>query len=106
MKDDDNVPERPRFEPEIIPPDRGRRDSDRQYSPWDANPFTASRGTQRVFVTRFGPFAIAMVMLALVVIVAIGVITIVGAVLIWVPVIAAVIVAGAALRLLRGFGRH
>ncbi|MGH6674657.1 MAG: hypothetical protein ACRECE_00325, partial [Xanthobacteraceae bacterium] len=57
-----------------------------------------------VYVTRLGPFGIAMALLAVAVIVAIFMIAILGAVVFWIPVIAAVVVVAAALRLLRRFG--
>jgi hypothetical protein len=108
MTDNHDKPERPRFEPEIIPPDHGERQTDPRYTPWRAtwrgDPFGDARTTQRVFVTRLGPFGIALVLLAIAAIVIIVVIAAIGAVLIWIPVIAAVLVVGALLRLFRGFG--
>lgn len=108
MTDDQNKPERPRFEPEIIPPSRGGPQPEWRYAPfrhsnWRGSPFGDTRTTQRVYVTRLGPFGIALVLLAIAAIVAIVVIAAIGAVLIWVPVIAAVLVIGALMRLFRGF---
>lgn len=102
MTDNRNKPERPRYEPEIIPPDHGGRQSDWRYTPWRDNPFGDARTTQRVYATRLGPFGIALVLLAIAAIVAIVLIAAVGAVLIWVPIIVAVLVIGAVFRLLRG----
>jgi hypothetical protein len=104
MTDDHNKPERPRVEPEIIPPDRGERQSGWRYTPWRGSASGNTHTTQRVYVTRLGPFGIALVLLAIAAIVAIVVIAILGAVLIWIPVVAAVLVIGAVFRLLRGFG--
>ena len=109
MTDDQDKPERPRFEPEIIPPDRDGERSEWRYTPfrgsnWRGNPYGHTHATQRVYVTRLGPFGIALVMLAIAAIVAIILIAAIGAVLIWVPVIAAVLVIGALIRLIRGFG--
>jgi hypothetical protein len=96
MADDRNQPEQPRVEPEIIPPDRTGR-----YSPWSPYGFTDARGTQRVFVTRMGPFGIALLLLAIAAIATIVVIAVLGAVLIWIPIVAIVVIAGALLRALR-----
>ena len=96
MTDDRNQPERPRVEPEIIPPDRGGRQS-----PWAPYEFAQTRGTSRIYVTRLGPFGIALIMLAIAAIAAIFLIALLGAFLIWIPIIAVVLIAGALLRLLR-----
>jgi len=109
MTHDHDEPERPRFEPEIIPPDHGERQSDWRYAPfrdsdWRGRPFGGARTTQRVYMTRVGPFGIALLLLAIAAIVAIIVIAAIGALLIWIPVIAAVLVIGALFRLFRGFG--
>lgn len=96
-------PERPRVEPEIIPPDRSGH-SDWRNSPWRPGGFGDTRATQRVFVTRIGPFGIALLLLAIAAIVAIILIAALGAVLIWIPIVAVVVVFGAMLRLFRGFG--
>jgi len=101
---DNTTPERPRFEPEIIPPDHDGRGYDRRYSPWDGSVFGASRGTHRVFVTRLGPLSLVMAMLALAAIIAVVMIAFVGALLVWIPLIAAVVVVAAGLRLWRRFG--
>jgi hypothetical protein len=100
----DPPPERPRTEPEIIPPDRSGRQSDWRNSPWQGDAFTGARGGQRIFITRVGPFGIAMLMLAIAAILAIIVIATVGLVLIWIPILAVIVVAAGLFRLLRGFG--
>ncbi len=109
MTDDHDKPERPRYEPEIIPPDHGDRQSDGRNTPWHSSnwrgsPFGGARSAQRIYVTRVGPFGIALMLLAIAAIVAIIVIAAVGALLIWIPVVAAVLVIGALFRLFRGFG--
>jgi len=103
MTDNHDQPERPRYEPEIIPPDHGERQSDWNYTPWRNGPIGYTGTTQRVYVTRLSPFSLALVLLAIAAIVAIIVIAAVGAILIWIPVIAAVLVVGALFRLFRGF---
>jgi hypothetical protein len=93
---DEAPPERPRVEPEIIPPDRNGRQP-----PWSRYGFTQSRGAYRLHVTRVGPFGIALLMLAIAAAVTIIMIAVLGAVLIWIPIVAVVLVIGALLRLLR-----
>lgn len=104
MADDMEHPERPRVEPEIIPPERGERAPQWRRSPWNDGPFNGTRTTQRVFVTRLGPFGVALFVLALAAIVAIIIIAALGAVLIWIPIIIAVVAVAAVLRLLRILG--
>jgi hypothetical protein len=96
MTDDRNQPEQPRVEPEIIPPDRSGR-----YSPWNPYGFAEARGTQRIYVTRMGPVGIALLLLAIAAVATIIMIAVLGAVLIWIPIIAIVVIAGALLRVLR-----
>jgi hypothetical protein len=101
---DDTPPEQPRSEPEIIPPDRGGGRNDWRRSPWNGGPFGQSYATHRIYVRRVGPIGIAVALLAIAALVAIIMIAVVGAVLIWIPVVAAVVIISAGLRLLRGFG--
>jgi hypothetical protein len=96
MADDRNQPEQPRSEPEIIPPDRTGR-----HSPWNPYGFADTRGTQRIYVGRIGPVGIALLLLAIAAVATIVMIAILGAVLIWIPIAAIVLIAGALLRLLR-----
>jgi hypothetical protein len=103
MADDRDQPERPRVEPEIIPPNRSTRESDWRQSPWRSSGFTQTRGgTQRIYVARLGPFGFALLILAIAAIVAFIMIAVLGFVLIWIPVVAAVVVIAALFRLLRG----
>jgi hypothetical protein len=102
MADDRDQPERPRVEPEIIPPDRGGRQSDWRRSPWRSSAFTQTYGTQRIYVARLGPFGFALLMLAIAAIVAFIMIALLGFVLIWIPVVAVIVVIAALFRLLRG----
>ena len=103
MADDQRPPERPRSEPEIIPPDRAGRDGN---PPWRATWQNAwgqegMRGTQRVFVMRPGPLGSAVLLLVLALIVAAIVLTVIGAFLIWIPVVALFVVVAAVYRFLR-----
>ena len=109
MAHDPNQPERPRAEPEIIPPDRdggradGRRTPDApwQRSPWQRGGFDEIHGTHRIYVGRVSPFGIALLLLAIAAVIALVLIAVVGAVLIWIPVIAVAVVAAAFFRLFR-----
>ncbi len=101
MLDDASPPERPRVEPEIIPPDRyGRRPNWRR-APWRADVFSETRGTHRIYVARLGPVGLALLMLALAAVAAVILIAVLGAVLIWIPVVAVLVVGAALFRLLR-----
>jgi len=101
MLDDATPPERPRVEPEIIPPDRNGRQSNWRRSPWRANLFAETRGTHRIYVARLGPVGIALLMLAIAAVAALILIAVLGAVLIWIPVVAVLVVVAALFRLLR-----
>lgn len=104
MVDDADKPQRPRVEPEIIPPGRDGPQTDWRRSPWISGPFGQTYTTHRIYVRRFGPFSIALAMLAIAAIVALITIAVVGAVLIWIPVFVAILVVGALFRIVRGFG--
>lgn len=101
MAYDPNRPERPRAEPEIIPPDRDDGQANWRRTPWRGSGFEHIRGTQRVYVGRIGPFGIALLLLAIAAIVVIVTIAVLGAVLIWIPVLAAAIIFTALFRLFR-----
>jgi len=92
-------PERPRAEPEIIPPDRGGRGRDTGWPP--AYGFTQMRGTQRVYVGRIGPFGFVLIMLIVGVLAAVLLLLLIGAALLWIPVVAALVVIAAISGLLR-----
>ena len=104
MADDQTPPERPRAEPEILPPDRSGGGESR--APWQRTWQTSwgqdgTRYTQRVFVMQPGPFSYAILLLALLLIVGTIVITVIGAFLIWIPVVVLLVAIGAVYRFLR-----
>jgi hypothetical protein len=111
MTDPQNPPERPRSEPEIIPPGRNSgQGGNAGNPPWQATWQTGwgqngrddgSWRTQRVFVMRPGPLGFAVLMLALGLIVAAIVVTLIGAFLIWIPVVALFVAGAAVFRFLR-----
>ena len=80
--------ERPRSEPEIIPPEHIEARSGKWRS-FD------QRRTYRIHVTRLGPFSLAVLLLILVAFVAILSLVLIGAFLIWIPL--AVLLIAAAL---------
>jgi type IV secretory pathway VirB6-like protein len=95
MAYDSGGAERPRAEPEIIPPDRTGRGSDwlqRTWRPYVSN----AAGTHRVYVTRLGPFGFMLLMLIVALIFAVVIfLAVIGAVLIWLPVAAIVVLIAA-----------
>ena len=88
MSNDDRSrrPEYPRSEPEIIPPDRGRRDGDGYV--WTT---VDERGTHRIYVARPGPFTITLVLVVAALVLAAIVLLLLGLVLFWIPVFVLVI---------------
>jgi hypothetical protein len=104
MAYDPNQPERPRVEPEIIPPDRDGGQANWRRAPrapWPGSGFDEIRGTHRVYVGRVSPFGIVLLLLAIAAVIAIILIAVLGAVLIWIPVIAVAVVIAAFFRLFR-----
>jgi hypothetical protein len=104
MANDPKQPERPRAEPEIIPPDRAGGQAGWRhtaYTPWRGSGFEEVHGRHRVYVGRIGPFGIALLLLAIAAAIAIVLIVFLGAVLIWMPIIAVAVVIAALFRLFR-----
>jgi hypothetical protein len=99
MADDSNKVERPRLEPEIIPPARARGDSDWAERGWpDVSRMT---GTHRIYVTRLGPVGMTLLMLIIGVVIAVILLAVLGAVLVWIPILALLVAAGFIFRFLR-----
>jgi hypothetical protein len=94
-----NRPERPRLEPEIIPPRRGDPHAGHE----EAWPYTSgtARTTHRIYITRLGPFGFALLMLIIGIVAAVILLATIGAVLLWIPVLALLLAIGAILRLWR-----
>jgi hypothetical protein len=72
-----NVPDEPRAEPEIIPPGdpRARR----------ADARTRFESTERIYVGRIGPFGLALALLAITAVAGLGLLLLLGAFVILVP---------------------
>jgi hypothetical protein len=90
-------PERPRVEPEILPPDRGGQN-------WPPPPYgygQGASGAQRIFVTRIGPFGFGLAMLVLGLFAAVLLLLLIGTALIWLPFVAALFIVGAVAGVLR-----
>jgi hypothetical protein len=94
-----NEPERPRVEPEILPPDRSGRAAGGDG--WPPRPHGS--GSQRIFVTRIGPFGFALAMLVIGLFAAVLLLLLIGTALIWLPLVAAILIVGAVAGLLRRF---
>lgn len=90
-------PERPRTEPEIIPPGQRGPDGGR-YPPYG---FRETQGMHRVYVGRIGPFGFALMMLVAGLLAAIFLLLLIGTALLWIPIVAAVIVIAAISGVLR-----
>jgi hypothetical protein len=101
MVDGSDPPERPRVEPEIIPPDRARGEAAWRQSPWRPYASTQAGATHRIYITRIGPFRFALLMLVVAVLVAVILLAILGAVLLWIPVVLLLVFVAAVFRLLR-----
>ncbi len=95
MAKDNDFPERPRAEPEIIPPDRGG-------PRWVWPPHHDAGGsTHRIYITRLGPFGSGLLVLALLALAVVIVLAFVGALLIWIPILALIAIIAAVSGLLR-----
>jgi hypothetical protein len=78
-----NEPERPRYEPEIIPPDRVRGDEMRRAT-WG---FDNAGGTHRIYVTRIGPFGVFLIAFAAAALSILILVFLIGAFLFWIPIV-------------------
>jgi len=93
-------PELPRIEPEIIPPDRTGR-PDWRGSAWPPYAYSEARGTHRIYITRLGPIGLTLLLAGVAVLAVAIFLTIIGAILIWIPVVALIVAAAAVFRFLR-----
>jgi len=97
MPSNRDQPERPRQEPEIIPPGNDRPSQD---SRWPPNyGFDEHRSTHRIYVGRIGPLGFALLLLMVALFGGVFLLVLIGTALIWLPVVLmfAVIAAIAAL---------
>ncbi len=96
--------EEPRSEPEIIPPDRGGKRPPRGGSRvW----ISIDRGDgRRTYVKQPGPFTIVLAIVGLILVVAVVVMLLLGALLIWVPIAAVIAVGAIVVAFLKGYFRR
>ncbi len=100
MVEDPNRRERPRLEPEIVPPARPQREGEGQEHAW--RPYaSATHMRERLYVARLGPFGFALLMAVIGIVVALILLAVVGAILIWIPILALLLAGGFIYRLLR-----
>jgi len=92
--------EQPRSEPEIIPPGR---DDWRGHRSW---PFVGQQGTHRIYVTRLGPFSTFLLIGAIGLVAALLLIIVLGAFLLWIPIVVLVLAIAIISGLLRGYFRR
>lgn len=96
MAPNPNEPERPRAEPEIIPPDhRGPQDWPPQRRDWPPHGFSEMHGTQRIYVGRIGSFGFALIMLVAGLFAVLLLLLLIGTALIWIPVAAVAVLIAA-----------
>ena len=88
--------ETPRSEPEIIPP--GHVDT---RSAGSAHTYFRVHRTHHVYVGNLGPLGIILLTLAIAILTAVILVVLLGAVLIWIPVVALLVAAGVISGLLR-----
>ena len=96
-------PERPRSEPEILPPERGERT--RGYTRVWTNAGNG-RARARVFIARPGPFSLILALLVIGFIAALALILLLGIVVIWIPLLIVGIVAALFSGTLRRYWQH
>ncbi len=85
-------PERPRAEPEIIPPDRIEEEERRRAARLAA--YERASGYRRIYIARIGPLGMFLLALFAGALAIVLLVLAVGAFLIWIPIVA-LVVAGA-----------
>jgi hypothetical protein len=98
------VGEKPRAEPEIIPPDRGDRRS--RSSEAGIRVFLGSGGVRHIYVTRLGPLAMVALALMVGILLAITLVLVLGVFLIWIPLVGLLVAAAITSGLLRAYFRQ
>ena len=99
MANNRNQPERPRSEPEILPPGNDWPERDASW-PRDYG-YSQRRGSHRVYVGRIGPLGFALLILIVALFGGIFLVALIGAALIWLPVLLLFAVIGAIAGLVR-----
>lgn len=97
-------PEKPRAEPEIIPPDRHSRHSGRNDAPiWMS--FGRNR-FDRLYIAKPGPLTVILALLVLGLVVLATLVVLLGAFLVWLPVTLLVVTALILSGIVRGYFRR
>jgi hypothetical protein len=99
MANNRDEPERPRHEPEIIPPGNEWPGRDPGWPP-DGG-FSGRRTTHRIYVGRMGPLGFAMLVLIVAMFGGLLLLALIGAALIWFPVLAVLAIIAAIAGLIR-----
>ncbi|WP_346295936.1 hypothetical protein LRC39_24475 [Rhodopseudomonas sp. P1] len=94
MTDQSRPPERPRYEPEIIPPGQ-------THDPMGTRIFIDQNTTEHVFVGKVGPLGLFLMALAIGAAIAVVLVLLLGAFLLWIPVVGLLIAAGLVAGVLR-----
>ena len=100
MTDKRTKPQGEKLEPEIIPPEHTGRRTAR--GPPRMRIFVDTRGTGHVYFAKLGPLGIILMVLATAILSAVVLILLLGAFLIWIPVVALLVTGAIVARLLRG----
>src|ERR1700684_3881951 len=101
MAKNPNQPEQPRVEPEILPPDRSGGSGSGGRG-WPPPPYGyTGQSTHRVYVSRIGPLGFALLLLVIGLLSGVLLLVLVGAALIWIPVVAVLVIIAAISGLLR-----
>jgi len=96
-----NEPERPRVEPEILPPDRSGGSGSGGRG-WPPPPYGyAAQSAHRIYVSRIGPIGFALLLLVIGLLSGVLLLVLIGAALIWIPVVAVLVIIAAISGLLR-----
>ena len=97
-----STPERPRAEPEILPPERRDPRTDIP-PPWSADPGGAHvHGTYRIRVVKLGPVSAGLLALGIGIVSAVFFVVMLGTLLVLIPVIGLIIAAAIIAALVRG----
>jgi|SRR6266481_7219414 len=96
--------EKPRAEPEIIPP--GGDDRESESSAVHIRVFVDGGGIRNIHVSRLGPLGILVLALMIGILLAIMLVLVLGAFLIWIPLVVLVVAAAIISGLLRAYFRQ
>jgi hypothetical protein len=99
MANNRDQPEQPRHEPEIIPPGDHWPDRDASWPPPCGH--SQRRSSHRIYVGRIGPLGFALFILIVALFGGIFLLVLIGAALIWLPVLLLFAVIGAVVGLIR-----